>query len=182
MSSRNKIYFASLVLIIIVFAIIFFLDMPILASVHKDMQTLQSLKMSLAFLDQRKKNFEDFQTDYEKSKPVLMKADSYLVNYDAPIRFLEFLEREAQLTGVSLKITRIVPSGGKGSLAKNIKFTLYLNGSYPLALRFFKKLEASPYLITVQNIQIRRSVGKREALSPSPRDVVFIINIIVKSK
>ena len=182
MKFKSKIYLNISILGIIVFLILFLFDFPLLSSLKKSAQTIQATKKSFSLLTERYQNFEKFQEDYKKNQPTLQKANSLLVNQAAPIHFIEFLEQQAKITGVNLKISKIVPSEPKTALSGHIKFSLYLNGSFPLCLRFLRKLELSPYLVAIQDIKVRRSAEEKIGEGAFPKDVIFVVNIVVRSK
>ncbi len=160
----NVIIFVAFLLVAIFFGII-----PLSSKLSKESKDLSVKKNKLSFLENQIKTLEDFQNSSVEYQQKINKLDSSFIYQEAPIDFIEFLEKEAlnQRLRISLSSTR-GSSEQKGSRL-TIGFQAKLVGQFPNALVFLKKVEKSPWLIKVDQVNISRL---QESTNPNNADSV----------
>ncbi|MCX6760810.1 MAG: hypothetical protein NTZ84_01730, partial [Candidatus Nealsonbacteria bacterium] len=76
---------------------------------------------------------------------------------EVPVDFISFLEKTASQSSVSIEISPFsAGKSGKDSWPF-LNFQVNINGSFPSFLSFLEKIENSPYLIEIQNLNISQS-------------------------
>ena len=101
-------------------------------------------------------NLENFKSLYEKYRPSLEKVDNLFVDSEVPVEFIAFLEKTAEETQVEIGISSISLGKNADDLWSFNAFQITSNSSFPNFLKFLEKLETSPYLIRIQNLNIYR--------------------------
>ncbi len=92
--------------------------------------------------------------EFGKIKPNLDKIDNLFVDSEAPVKFIEFLEKTAARTNAVIEIN---PSAVKEeSVWEGIGFQLRITGSPDSCLRFLDKLESSFYLTKIGSVSISK--------------------------
>lgn len=140
------------------FSIFFFsfLIYPLFKDIKKISQELISKKEKIVFLEGKIKNILEFRENYKERKENLEKIERLFVKAEVPIEFINFLEKTAQDSQISIKISFTqIPISSKDPWS-SIFFQITSIGSFPNFLKFFEKIESGQYLIEVQNLNISR--------------------------
>ena len=182
MSISKKLYLVLLIFSVVLLLIWFFFLNPFLSSIKKGSREIKAAANSLILLDKRYQDFQSFKEQTAKVQPVFDKMNDSLVNHGAPIKFAEFLEKEAQEIGISLKISKILPRQQESIFWGSIQFNLSLSGSFPRCLVFLKKLELSSYLIKIIDINISKPSKREMTGNLQPGDVTINVTTEVYSK
>lgn len=155
MGIKRKTNITLLILGGIVLLLIFFAINPILGQIKKESENFIVQKTELVESEIKIKNLHDFRTHFKQYQPNLEKIDDLSVDVSEPIEFIEFLEKEAADSQLSIKIA---PSA-------TAEFNLNLEGSFSDFSRFLKRLEYGPYLVKPLNLSIRKISDKNNAIS-----------------
>jgi len=142
------------VLAILVFVI--FITYPLFDEVKKSSEDALAQKNTLAELETKTKNLQKFQATYKSYESNLEKIDTLLINPAEPINFIEFLEKAAWQSQLSIAISPLAPAKIEEDPWPSMNFRLVLTGSFPDFLKFFETLELSPYLIEILDLSMRR--------------------------
>jgi len=137
-----------------------FLIYPLFERIKNNSETISLQKADLASLETKTANLKKFQNLLEEIEPNLTKMDKLFINSEAPVDFISFLETIAQDCEISLKISRSLSEKSKKDIWPSLIFQISSTGSFPKFFKFFEKLENSPYLIKIQNLNIRRLTEK----------------------
>jgi len=154
MTAKQKINLSLIILIALVILISFSAIRPILEDIKNNSEESISQKENSATLEAKIENLENFKTTYKNLGDFSKKVDALFVNAEVPVGFIGFLENIAE--AYHLKID-IVPASVKAidkNLWSYLNFQISILGSYPNFLKFQKKLENSPYLLEIQNLNI----------------------------
>jgi len=98
-------------------------------------------------------------TVYERSL-----LDSYVIEPEGSINFIEFVEKLGLQNGVSLEIHTIEPSswsGANGELLEALTLQLTATGSWANVYNFFSSVELMPYLTKIERVIIEKVVDKK---------------------
>jgi len=156
MKTDRKIIISLLVFILVISLCVIFIIYPLFNEIRKESEDLFAQKNILAGLEIKAKNLQKFQVTYENYEPDLEKINEVFVNPAEPVSFIEFLEKQASQSQLFIEILPLVPEKAGKDLWPSMNFHLVLAGSFPDFLKFFEKLELSPYLIETLNLNTRR--------------------------
>lgn len=178
MTPRKKIY-----LFLIIFAFIFlsFLILIIpyfLKEIKRNSQDLISFKNEFASLKEEEKNIKDLEIIYQNYQENLTRIDKMLVNSKEPIEFIDFLEKDAQNFNQKIKISLMSKTEIKEDPWPTLNFQIQISGSFTDFLKFLERLENSPYLIEIENLNIKES-GEGE-LAGTSIEASFLTKVFTK--
>ena len=190
MNSKRKIYISLVVSGIIVVLLIFFAILPFLKEIKKNSQEFLFQKEKLALLRKRANNLRESENIYKANKSNLDKIDTLFVNKEVPVDFIDFIEKNAIETGLKIEITSLTePKKTKEEKEKSwpiISFRMSTVGSFSNNIRFLDKLENSPYLIEISNLNMRKLTEKdlhtKKYKDFSINDITASISINVAAK
>jgi len=175
MSPRKKIYFWLLIFTLISLFFIVFLIPKFLKEIRADSQELVSLKSELASFQKETENLERLTRVYQNYQSNFSKIDQIFVDPETPIEFFSFLEKNATYFQLEYKIS---PLSGKETETPSLFFQISVSGSFPNFLKFLERLENSPYLIDVLNLNVKKITTKE---TPTANiESTFLIKVYTK--
>lgn len=146
--------------------LLFFLVIsPLFKGIKKNSADIILIKKELISLDSQTKNLEEFRKFYQKNQSDLEKINKLFINPEIPIDFVNFLEKAAQDSKISIKISLSQYGGTKKDTWPSIQFQISASGPFTDFLKFIEKIETSPYLIEIQNLNINRSTETSPSLT-----------------
>lgn len=178
-SPKRKIAIIAVSFALLYSALTIFAILPLVKQIEKDSQKVASKEVIVGVLERQLDSLVDFQKKQSEYQSYLEQAESSFVRADAPIIFMEFLEAQAHLVDVFLSVSSITQRKGEEfGLGLNLK----LAGPFARCLRFLEKIEQSPFLIEITNMQARRltekDIDKSEEFGRlAPGDVEIIISL-----
>ncbi len=156
MGIKKKIMLISVVSGIIGLAFIFLLIYPLFKRIIKNSQEIIEVRKEIVLSQGKAGGISQIEKDFKKLKPDLEKIDSLFVDSEAPIGLIEFLEKTAANSGVSIKIKPVSLKESKEDSWNSIGFQITTISSSDNSLRFLEKLETAPYLIEIQNVVVNK--------------------------
>jgi len=184
-SARQKIYLTSVLFGILFLLLIIFGILPSLGKVKKSSQELSFQKSTLNLFQSQLEDLRDFQKKFTSYQSLLAKLENSFVVKEAPIRFIEFLEKEAKSSDISLEIVPLNLKPSEVDLWFPLGFSLSFGGSFPDCLRFLERLERGPFLVEISQLNIGRisekSTWQRKFENLQPGDVYFTLTLKVFS-
>lgn len=152
-SQKKQIFFVALLFLIIFILIFFLFARPMLIKIKQAGKDLAKQELVLGELNSQLASFEDFQKKNADFQQYFSVVKDCFVDSGAPIKFMEFLENEAQILGVKLTVAAL-------PLSKDPKFSsafqITLEGKFSDALRFLERLEESPWLVELGGLVVNR--------------------------
>lgn len=145
----SLVIFGIIILIFIVLVI-----HPLFEAIRVDSQNLIFQKNRKAELVLKTENIKEFQKNYKDYQSNLKKISDLFINSAEPINFIEFLEKEAANSQLSIKIAPFPPRETEEDPWPSMNFQLTLTGPFPNFLKFLEKLESSNYLIEILNLNV----------------------------
>ncbi|SRR6056297_20107 len=155
MEIKKKIYIVIILFLIVDLLIGFFL----LCSLHEDIK-----EVSVNFLKRRKeivdleakiRKLKEFKKTYAEIEPDLKQIESLFINSEKPIRFITFIERSADESRVDVNIAPGSGSNSKEERWTPVFFRIEASGTFPSFMKFLEKIEYSPWIISIDNLNIR---------------------------
>ncbi|MBI2042459.1 MAG: hypothetical protein HYT21_01805 [Candidatus Nealsonbacteria bacterium] len=175
MSIENKTKIAAGLLALVLVIVVVFWLWPLFSQIRETADSFISQKNRLAELEAKKENLEVFAANRETYRDSLERIDNLFVNSREPIGFIEFLEKEAGLAGISIEITPVSPQKIEGDPWESMNFRLLLEGDFSDVARFLEALEYGDYLLQPLNLSISRMEKNEDKVSAT-------LNIKVYSK
>ena len=180
-TAKQKIYltlvlFGAMFLILIIFGFL-----PFFKKVKTISQEFNLEKNTLDLVQTQLEELKDFQRKASSYHPFLEELQKLFVVEDAPISFIEFLEKEAKTSQLSLKINPLNIKPSEADPWIPVSFSVSLGGSFPSCLRFLDRLENSPWLVDIFQLNVERvskkSSWQRKFESLQPGDVYFNLSL-----
>lgn len=161
-----------MVILVVVFVLI-----PFFQEISINSKELTSQKENLAVLEAKTANLERFKNLYSGLEKILEEIDNLFVNAEVPVEFIGFLEDTSSKSNLTIKI---VPSTQetKGDYWQSVSFQITNTGSFGNFLEFLEKLENSPYLIEIKNVNVS-NLPEKEAL-PGWIKATFSLKVFAK--
>ena len=154
MDPKKKIYFLLSVCVILILAIVILGVYPAFKEIQENADGFISKKNEILVLDQEIRNFDQIKDKYQSHWLQVDNLGSLFVLREMPIDFTRFLQDLASSSSLPIVIS-IPPSGEKGNERwEYFTYNLSLEGSFSNFARFLEKLENSPYLIKLENMNI----------------------------
>ena len=129
-------------------------------------------------------SFQKFRAISKEVNNNLAKADSLFFNADIPVDFINFLEKTASTSDVSIKISSVTSAKkSKENPWPFLVFNLEVSGDFSDFARFIERIHNSPYLIEIENINIKRiqqKNSKEEKRIPVIVSSNFSLKVITK--
>jgi len=156
MGIKKKIILISVVSGIIGLAFIFLLIYPLFKRIIKNSQGIIETRKEIVLSQDKAGDISQIKKDFKKLEPDLEKIDSLFVDSEAPIGLIEFLEKTAVNSGISIEIRPVSLKKSKEDSWDSIGFQITTISSSDNSLRFLEKLEATHYLIEIQNVVVNK--------------------------
>lgn len=186
MNPRKKIIISLITFGIVTLILIFLIISPLLNQIKENSEELILQKQELILLQEERKNLKEIETVYESYQLNLTKIDKLFIDSEIPIEFVSSLEELASTSQLLIKISPVVSKEVKEDPWSSLSFQLSLSGSFPDFLKFLKKLENSPYLIEVLNLNTEKLIETElwsenyKAFSPGDVNVEILVKVFTK--
>ncbi|PIR71899.1 MAG: hypothetical protein COU42_03110 [Candidatus Nealsonbacteria bacterium CG10_big_fil_rev_8_21_14_0_10_36_24] len=184
MNSIKEIILISVVFGILTLLLIVFLVYPFLKDIQQVSDELILLREKLFLAKSEFEKSEQFKQGYKGLESDLNKIQQFFINPEVPIDLIEFWEKTAAGAGLSINIvpTSLSAVALESEPWSSLIFRLNLTGSFPNFLKFLQKTERGPYLIEVQDINVKklteREIGSKGYENFSIGDV--FVNLVIK--
>ena len=159
MTRSKKILLASLAALLGAFLFMFFVVLPLLSGVVKTTELLKAEKLKRADLEAQILAIEDFRRFKNANQENFKQFDTLFLKEQNPSPFFNFLETLASREGFSLKIVPQEPKKLPEDRWASIDFQVSSQTSFSKFFAFLEKLEQSPYLLEIKNVQIAKKEG-----------------------
>ena len=156
MTLKNQITISLVVVLALSILLVVLLIRPTYHDIKSNSQNLISQKKQLLTLENKIENIEQFREKHQEIQQNLTAAETVFINAEAPVNFISFLQKNAQNCQVSIEIFPSFPSKVGDDPWISSAFQLISNGSFPNFIKFLEKLESSPYLVEIKNLNINR--------------------------
>jgi len=165
MNHKKQIILISFAFTIAFLLVFIFIIYPFLKDIKKasDELILQKEKLTLKRANLEEIEKSQFKKHYEDLESNFNKMQQFFISADAPVDFIEFLEKTANETGLIIDINITSLNASKDDFWNFLGFRLTVKGPFFNFSKFLQKIETSHYLVQIQNINIRK-VNAEEAI------------------
>lgn len=161
MNLKNKINLSIFIFLILSIFLVLFLISPLLKDIKAGSAEILVQKENLVTLEAKAESFERFKKSLQEIKPNLEKIDKLFISSEAPVDFIDFLEKTSKESSLEIKISSALSTKVEKDLWPSLVFQITSVGSFPAFLKFLEKLELEVYLIEIQNLNVTR-IGEAE--------------------
>jgi hypothetical protein len=156
MSTKSKTILTLIIVAFLAALLVIFLIYPTYTDIANNSQELILEKQKMKALEEKIGNIQYFRDNSEQIEANISKASEFFAASDAPVNFITFLERIAKESQTSMEIVPSVPVEDEKLPWEHITFRIATVSTFPNFLKFLDKLESGPYLIKIENLQIKR--------------------------
>ncbi len=160
---KRKIFFTSALFIFLILGTIFCLVAPLFSTITKDSSEYLSQKEKLISVEKKKGELTNIEKTYADTEPNWAKIEAIFVKAEEPVGFIDFLERAAQQLNLSIQISLANKETEKKPWP-GMYFQIKTAGSFSNFMKFLENLESAPYLIEVENMDIKGVSGTQAGL------------------
>ena len=160
MTTKRKTILTLVILVALNLVLIIFLIYPLFSQIKKESADFISEKNKLIEFENKDKNLSELKSNYKKYQAYSEKIDGLLVDSAEPIKFIEFLEKEAENSTITIEISPSLPQRLGSDPWPSMNFQMIAVGSFPNLLKYLEKLESAPYLIEIVNFNIGEATQK----------------------
>lgn len=158
MYQNNKIYFAVAGFLIAGLVLMIFVIRPLFKNIKEFSEQLFLFRQELVLLENKAQQSSVLEEKFQVLEPKLKRIKNLFVSSEMPVDFIQFLEIMAGESNVEINIS-LVPQKAKSkeeTAFSFLQFQLSVLGASPNCLQFLEKLETAPYLIEIDNLNVRR--------------------------
>jgi hypothetical protein len=156
MTLKNKINLSLVIFILLSVILILFVIYPLFKEIKINSEDLISKRQSLTLLERKTENLKQYQTIWVEIEPNLEKIDKLFIDPEMPVEFISFLEATARDCDLSIEISPSLSQKTTEDPWPSLFFQISSTASFSKFSKFLEKLETSPYLIKIQNLNITR--------------------------
>lgn len=179
MNPKKKIYLSLSIFGVVTILLIVLTIPPLFKKIKKNSEELLLQKNNLISFSEEIKSLQDSKGLYEDYRTNLEKIDELFVDPEIPIEFITFLEKNAVDSQLSIDISPGAAAKKETEPWPNLSFQISTNGSFTNFLKFLEKLENSPYLIKVLNLNLKR-LTEKEGVSPGNINAILSIKVFTQ--
>ncbi|MDO8265128.1 MAG: hypothetical protein Q7T34_02030, partial [Candidatus Parcubacteria bacterium] len=153
---KNKIIITIIGFALIAGMVSIFLIYPIFNSIAESSAEIELRADDLARLNQEAENIREFQSFSKENRQDIDKIGEAFVDPENPLEFIEFIESQADLLGLVVKITPNEAVKKEGEVFPSMVFNLSVIGKFSNFMVLLKKMESSGFLISTTGLNIKR--------------------------
>lgn len=171
MKTKSKIILYSTALFVWLALLACFLAYPLWTSVQEKSAQLKQKQKKITEVETQSQQLHNLQQTLNKAESSFTIVDKLFINEEAPVNFLEFLEKTADDSNLSINITPSAGDKKKKEPWPPTFFNVNGKGTFKQGAEFVKKLEHAPYLIKIQTLEFNKKETKKENVN---------INLLIK--
>jgi hypothetical protein len=181
MSPKKKIFLNLGIFLGIFLVFLVWIFPNLFGEIQKISQDLIFLKQKLLVLQKEEENLQHLKITYQNYEANLQQIQQIFVNYKVPIEFIEFLEKAAHINQQEIDISLYSPKVEE-DLWPSLTFRVLTKGPFSGLMRFLAKLENSPYLIEILNLNIKTSKKDTRTFPFGEVEGNFLIKTFVQNE
>lgn len=177
MKIRNQIYIIGLVFFLISAAFVFFVYW-FFQDIKMSSNQIKETNVKFGSLGIEKVKIDEFAKDYSNYEHNFQKIDQMFIDKDNPVNLIEFMEKSA--SALNLKLDSGFLPSNPNRPNNSAQFQVNLSGGFPSVIKFMQALENGPYLISIDNLTLKK-VQKPNNIVSKDIEADFLINVLVKN-
>ena len=170
----KKIYITIAAFIVAILLLFLLFILPAFNKIKKSSQELFLQKVNLSNLEKEALELKEPTNLKDRISDNFQRINKLFIDPEIPVDFINFLEKEASSSQLEIEVSPIASPKKETDPWRNISFQITTEGSFPNFLKFLEKIENSPYLIELVNLNIKK--GTRETgVKGTDITAVFVI-------
>ena len=154
MTIAKKINLSIAALVLLIVLIVAFILYPLFQGISNNSKELFSQKEKSAAIGAEIERLEEFRILYKGLQEILEKIDNLFIDPEVPVEFISFLETIAEEQQLKIEISSVLAARIEEEPWPSLVFQITAIGPFQHLLRFLEKIENSPYLVEIKNINI----------------------------
>ena len=179
MTTSRKINTTLIIIFILVILIIAFVIVPLFKSIGNNSKEIAIQKQKIVLLEYEGTSLKENESFQESSQRFIQEVNKLFIDAEVPLEFVNFLENTSQECQLIIDILPNFETKKEKDSWSYSNFQLVSSGSFSNFLKFLEKMENSPYLIDVQNINISRLGSQGEEGQANVKDS-FAIKVFIE--
>ena len=171
MKTKSKIILYSTVLFVWLALLAGFLIYPLWTSVQEKSARLKQKQKKITEVETQSQQLHNLQQSLNDAESSFATLDKLFINEEAPVSFLEFLEKTANDSDLNINITPSAGAKRKKEPWSPTFFKVSGKGTFKQGVDFIKKLEYAPYLVKIQTLEFNKKEVKEGKIN---------INLLIK--
>lgn len=163
LSAKKKIYLLVLIVCLIDVLLFVLVLLPLVRKIQGNANNLNTQKNNLAVLAEMSDSLDNFQKSVDNLKNYSQLVQGAFIEPSAPVKFIEFLEEQAENYHLQLITSPFDIPAVKGDLWSAIGVRVNVEGQLADCLRFVEMLENSQWVITITNFNLQKVIQKEGA-------------------
>jgi hypothetical protein len=166
LAMNKKNYIIIIIFLLLSSVLVLFFILPYFKEIGTRSAELVAEKDQISFFGLQSAEISNFKKGYADYLANIKNIEQMFVDPQDPISFIEFMEKTALDSRITLKVS---PQLSSDKNSKVIIFQLSGGGNFPDLLNFLERLERGPYLIDIGNLNISNSkenIGTKEKTVP----------------
>lgn len=181
MDPKKKIFLNLIIFGLFSSAFIFGVLPYLLGQIQEASKDLIFFKQRFLTLQKEEKNLQQLKAVYQTYEPHFKEISQVFVNYEGPVKFIEFLEKTAQISQQEIDISlSYIKKEKENEFWPSLAFRISTKGSFPDFLKFLSKLENSPYLVEILNLNIKKTTKTPQISPKSEVESNILIKVFAK--
>ncbi len=183
---RTKIYWTGGVFFILITAIMLLLVCPLLKSIAQESKQLENRKAELIAAKTLSSGLKDFKKNYQFYQNGLsqindMLKQESLVDPEMPVQFINFIKKQAQELGISLKIIPLGAEEEKSKFWNYLNFRIEGTGRFNSLMQFTEKIEYGRWFIDIEQLSLsKQGISDQRSQKIPGSDSLRQINLLIK--
>ncbi|MBM3257652.1 MAG: hypothetical protein FJZ05_00315 [Candidatus Nealsonbacteria bacterium] len=179
MAASKKINLTLIIICLLTVLIIAFVIAPLFKSIRDKSEEIAVQKQKAVLLESEGLNLKENEVFQESSQQFIQEVNKLFIDSEVPLEFVNFLENTSKKCQLIIDILPNFETKRENDSWPYSVFQLVSSGSFSDFLNFLEKLENSPYLIDIQNINISR-LGSQGEGGQSYVKASFAIKVFIK--
>lgn len=150
----------------------------IFTGIKKDSGELLLEKNKLKSFSEGMAGLQESRAFYEAHVAEFEKINAQFIDSEVPVEFIKFLEKIAADSRLLIDISPAMAEKKENDGQSGISFNVSADGSFPDVLKFLEKLENSPYLIKVINLNMARITDEKVPVGSV--NALFLLKVATK--
>ena len=158
MDSKNKTFISLAILGAFFLISVIFVINPMFEKIKENSDNFLSQKDELASLKAKSAYLREFKNIYDEDyNAQIEKIDKLFVDAEVPLDFINFLEKTAKNSQLTIKISPTISKEVETDIWSFIVFRIDLSGNFSDFLTFLEKIETSACIIEVLSLDISKA-------------------------
>jgi hypothetical protein len=176
----KKIYLPLIIFWISSILLIVFIIWPLLRQISQVSQDFYLERNKIVYLNAEKENIQKIEKNYKAYESDLNKIGTLFFDPAVPIDFVNFLEKTATNSQVKLEVSSMTEKEQGDDSWPSLSLKVIISGSFSNASKFLEKIENSPYLIEIIDLNTMNLTKELADIPGADTNTALTIKVYTK--